>query len=259
MPQMMTILILFVLSTPLFAADRPTVWFDQAHGQAFRIDQQGPLHLTDFARMLVKQDCIVETSQQELSFDILKRVDALVLSGAFKPYSAKEITAIEQFLRGGGRLAVMLHIAPPLAELLHHFGVDFSNGVIREQDHVLAGDALNFRVTELGEHELNTGLQGFNIYGGWALTNFDQRARIIARTGPRAWVDLNRDRRFGSGDAVQSFGVAVTGELGRGAFVVFADDAIFQNQFLPENRELADNLAHWLLKRPVRQLAWLER
>lgn len=258
MSKLMTILILILLPGLSWAADKPTVWFDQGHGQVFRIDQQGPLHLTDFARMLVGQGCIVETSHQPLDSGMLKKVDALVISGAFKPFNKDEIVAIEAFLREGGRLAVMLHIAPPLRDLLYHFGVDFSNGVIRENGQVLAGDPLNFRVTELAEHPLTSGLQGFNLYGGWALTNVDQRARIIARTGPRAWVDLNGDRRLNSRDAVQSFGVVVAGELDQGAFVIFADDAIFQNQFLTENTDLATNLAHWLLKQPIRQLAGLE-
>jgi len=257
--RLLTILILILVPATLCATEKPRVWFDQGHGQVFRIDQQGPLHLTDFARLLVEQDCIVETSQRPLDSGLLEKVDALVLSGAFKPYGKEEIAAVEAYLRAGGRLAIMLHIAPPFGDLLYALGVDFSNGVIREQKQVLGGDPLNFRVTDLAEHPLTSGLDGFNVYGGWALTNIDERARIIARTGPGAWVDLNRDQQLNKGDAVQRFGVVVAGTLGEGAFVIFADDAIFQNQFLEQNRGLAENLAHWLLKQPVRQLALLER
>ncbi|TYO99219.1 hypothetical protein EDC39_10362 [Geothermobacter ehrlichii] len=258
MPFRLTLfLCLLMLPLSLRAAQKPVVWFDQAHGQAFRIDRQGPLHLTDFARLLIEQGSVAETSRQPLDSGMLDKAEALVLSGAFRPYSEAEIDAVMDFLRRGGRLAVMLHIAPPVGTLLHRLGVDFSNGVIREQDRILGGDPLNFRVVDLAAHPVLAGLRGFNIYGGWALTNTGSGCRIIARTGPRAWVDLDRNRRLNRGDAMQRFGVAVAGTLGKGGFIIFADDAIFQNRFLAANRRLAVNLARWLLGKPTqnRQVA----
>ncbi|ORJ62080.1 DUF4350 domain-containing protein [Geothermobacter hydrogeniphilus] len=255
MSRLITIFVICLFPSLLFAAGPPRIWFDQGHGQRFAVDRPGPLQLTGFARLLAEQGGRVETGRQALDSGMLEQVDVLVLSGAFKPYRSQEIDAVERFLRGGGRLAVMLHIAPPFGDLLYRLGVDFSNGVIREREQVLNGDPLNFRVTDFADHPLTRGLQGFNLYGGWALINTDQRARVIARTGPEAWVDLNRDQRLNGNDAVQSFGVVVVGESGKGAFVVFADDAIFQNRFLPENRQLADNLVRWLLRRPLPQLA----
>jgi len=45
----------------------------------------------------------------------------------------------------------------------------------------------------------------------------------------------------------QVFTVAVSGALGIGSFVLFGDDAIFQNRHLDENsRRLAANLAGWM-------------
>lgn len=255
--RLLFFVLLVFLSLPqsLLAADHPRVWFDQAHGQAFRIDQQGPLHLTDLASMLVTEGSIVETSRQLLDDAILSEVDGLILSGAFRPYSAKEIEAIVTFVKRGGRLAIMLHIGPPLRDLLHRLGVDFSNGVIREQQQILGKDPLNFHVSQLADHPLTVGLKGFNLYGGWALTNIDNRARLVAWTGPRAWVDLDRNRQLSKVDAMQPFGVIATGDLVEGSFVVFADDAIFQNQFLPGNVALAENLVRWLLNKDGRQVA----
>lgn len=72
-------------------------------------------------------------------------------------------------------------------------------------------------------------------------------AHIIASTSPRGWIDFNGDNKLSNGDVVQAFGVVVSGETGAGRFVVFADDAIFQNRFLDaSNRQLARNLARWL-------------
>jgi class 3 adenylate cyclase len=94
---------------------------------------------------------------------------------------------------------------------------------------------------------LLAGVQRFSLYGVWALMAFADNARVIASTSPDAWVDLDGDGTLSAGDAVQSFGVAVAGTMGRGAFVVFGDDAIFQNKFLDDdNRKLATNLAAWL-------------
>ena len=87
----------------------------------------------------------------------------------------------------------------------------------------------------------------YDLFGGWALINDGDGARVIARTGPGAWVDLDRDEKKGAKDPVQAFGVAVAGERGKGAFVVFGDDAIFQNRYLEEyNGPLGRNLVRWL-------------
>ncbi len=66
---------------------------------------------------------------------------------------------------------------------------------------------------------------------------------MIARTSPVAWIDLNRDGKFSEHDAKQSFGVAVAGKFDKGCYIVFGDDAIFQNIFLQkDNMPLGNNL-----------------
>ena len=72
-------------------------------------------------------------------------------------------------------------------------------------------------------------------------------AMIVAATSPKGWADLNGNRKLDKDDVVQAFGVVVEGQHGAGRFVVFGDDAMFQNKFLDEsNRQLAKNLARWL-------------
>ncbi|MBT0651634.1 DUF4350 domain-containing protein [Geomobilimonas luticola] len=229
------------------AGDRPSALFDEGHGQRFTIGEKGPLHLAGLAERFRAGGFEVKKSDGPLDGGILETADVLILSGPFTPYAAGEVAAIARFLERGGRLAAMLHVGPPLADLLHRIGVDFSNGVIREQDNVIDGNPLNFRVASLAGDPLMAGLDGFSVYGCWALTNTDSRAAIIASTGPRASVDLGTGPDGKPLQAVQSFGVAVAGKLGQGRFVVFGDDAIFQNRFLDvDNRHLADNLVQWL-------------
>ncbi|GFE57152.1 GldG family protein [Geobacter sp. AOG1] len=244
---MTVVLIVLCMAGVSNASAKQVVLFDEGHGQRFSIGEKGPLHLAGLAERFRMGGFEVTQSTGILADGTLAATDVLVLSGPFTPYAPDEVAAIAHFLERGGRLAVMLHVAPPLGDVLHRIGVDFSNGVIREHDNVIGDEPLNFRVTSLAGDPLLAGLGGFSVYGCWALTNIDSRATIIASTGARASVDLGTGADGKPLQAVQSFGVAVAGKLGQGRFVVFGDDAIFQNRFLDvDNRHLADNLVQWL-------------
>ena len=241
--------LLFILSFASFSAAAPTLLFDQGHGQAFTIEQKGDLHLGELAALFRIDGWQVASSPGTVTPQLLKKVDALVISGAFKPFASAEIEAIANFVQAGGRLVVMLHIAPPLVPLLHKFGVVTANGVVQEgsQSLILDGQALNFKVANLQKHPLNHDLNYFSLYGGWPLLPQGGNVHSVASTSPTAWVDLDRDKVLSLNDAVQEFSVLVTGKVGQGEFAVFADDAIFQNRFLEgENVRLAKNLSHWL-------------
>jgi len=231
------------------------VLFDQGHGQAFTIEKDGDLQLGKLAGRLRSSGWEVVATRDPLTPQLLNGVNALVISGAFKPPSANEIKAIFGFLHNGGRLVVLLHIAPPLAPLLTELGVASANGVIRERamSQIIDGEPLYFRVSNLKGHPLNKGLTYFSLYGGWPLLPIHGDAHTIASTSPMAWVDLNNDNMLSNKDAVQTFGVLVTGNIGKGEFAVFADDAIFQNRFLKgENEKLLDNLSVWMMRgKPV--------
>jgi hypothetical protein len=139
-------------------------------------------------------------------------------------------------------------VAPIISNLLARFDVVHSNGVIREEVPAqIAGEALNFHVARLEKEPLFAGIDHFAVYGCWALASEGKFARIVARSGDKSWVDLNGDRTFSPPDAMQSLGMVALGEVGRGNFVIFGDDAIFQNSFLTgSNRQLAKNLVERL-------------
>ena len=240
------------LLLPLHVADAASgkvVLFDEGHGQRFLIGKNGPLDLSGLAALFKGEGLTVRVNTGKITTESLANVDALVISGAFSPFEPPEIAAIARFLGSGGRMCVMLHIGPPVADLLHQVNVSISNGVIHEQENQLRKDGLDYRITRMKPHELMKGVKSFSVYGGWALVNTAKNAEIIAQTSALAWVDLNKDNKFGEGDAMQSFGVVIAGSSGRGGFVVFGDDAMFQNKFLVEgNAVLAKNLAKWLGK-----------
>lgn len=225
----------------------PTVLFDEGHGQHFKVAGHGPLDLSGLATQFESQGLRVATSAQEIDDTILSGADVLVISGAFAPFTLAETDAIMRFVTRGGRLCAMLHIPQPLLPLLERLGVVTSNGVIRERENLIDVDPMNFRVTRLAQHELTKGLDSFDVFGAWALQGSGDKAAAVAQTGATAWVDLNHDRELQERDAVQSFAVTMAGQLGTGRFVVFGDDAVFQNQFFKGNNEgLGRNLARWL-------------
>jgi len=253
--RIMLLMMVWVLSSQsVFAA--PRILFDEGHAQAFKVGDTGELQLSTFAELFREAGGEVVAGSSPLNAQHLKNTQALVISGPFKPLTSEEIDAVLDFVRGGGRLAVMLHIGPPLSGLLKRLGVLHSNGVIQEQVNVIEGDALNFRAQIVSPHPVTSGLETFSLYGSWALLPEGKQTEILARSSEQSWVDLNGNRQHDASDAQQAFAVLVHGRLGQGEYLVFADDAIFQNRFLHgDNLTLARNLATWLLAGPQGTLA----
>ncbi|MCM2264291.1 MAG: DUF4350 domain-containing protein [Desulfuromonadales bacterium] len=247
MKRWLSLLLFGFLWLPQTVLAAPVVLFDEGHGQPFLASGERPLDLSALAGIFTTAGYEVRTSSQLLDSSKLAGVDVMISSGAFQPFKPEEVAAVLAFVERGGGLAVMLHIAPPLAGLLHTLEVDFTNGTLREQSNVIGENRQDFRVRDLSSHPLNDGLQDFAVYGAWALRGTAPAVEIVARTGAHGWIDLNRDRQLSAGDAVQPFGVAVAGTFGQGHFAVFGDDALFQNRYLEgSNRALAVNLARWL-------------
>lgn len=229
------------------ATRHATVLFDAGHGQRFVIDRDEPLDLSALAGTLRHDGFDVRATTDPLTDRRLAGVDVLVISGAFQPLTGAESAAVLRFVARGGRLCVMLHVAPPLAPLLARMGVVTSNGVIRERRNLLDGQPLDFYVASIDPHPLTRDLPRFAVYGAWALLAEAPGVAVVARTSRWSWVDLDGDSRLGPADARQSLGVVVAGRYGRGSLAVFGDDAMFQNMFLRgENARLARNLARWL-------------
>jgi len=241
-----------LLSLPLTAiAQPPRLLFDQGHRQAFVIDQAGPLHLGNLARVMDAEGWAISISSGELTSETLQGIDALIISGAFQPLNPQEINAIETFLQNGGRLAIMLHIYQPLVPLLQRLGVEVGDRVIQERQNRFDEQPVDFFVSNFKPHPLTKGLQQFAIYGGWPLQSLNTQAEEIAHCSPQAWVDSDNDQNLSDQDLVRPFAVLISGSFGKGAFAVFADDAIFQNKFLTGgNLDLAMNLARWLMGEP---------
>ena len=237
----------------------PTVLFDQGHGQHFVIGNNGELDLSKLAGVFRDQGWEVKSANKPFTADLLRNAHALIISGAFKRLTPQEIAVLKDYLNNGGQIAIMLHIGSPVARLLNALGIAVSNGVIRERGNLIQDNPTDFLIKDLSAHPLTKGVESIAFYGTWAI-DAPLPANSIARTLPGAWIDLNGNKTFDkpvfqefngrkrqvSGDVTQAFTVIATGQVGRGQFVVFGDDAIFQNRFLTgSNEQLARNLATW--------------
>ena len=241
----LVLIITLLYATSSFGKESPLILFDQGHNQRFLIEDSGELQLSRLAETFKAQGARVGSTKAPLCDESLLGVSGLVISGPFEQLQPKEIEAVLRFLKSGGRLAAMLHIGAPLAGLLSGLDVDSSNGVLHERRNIIDKD-INFRLNTLSASPLFAGISQFSAYGAWALDP-GGTASIIASTSPEAWVDLNGDGSLSKGDAIGSFGLVVNGTFGAGSFVIFGDDAIFQNRYLDaDNLKLAANLGSWL-------------
>ncbi len=250
--RLICLISLMALLLGVFAARgeaAPKVLFDTGHGERFLIDKEGPLQLSGLAGICAAAGVEVAKLDKPIDDAALAGADGLVISGAFAPLGADEVEAVVRFMERGGRLAVMLHIAPPLSSLLDRIGIMYTNGVIEEREDIINGNPQDFWVKRFGSHPLLKGIERFSLYGVWGVINADDRGRVIASTGPLAWIDL-QGNRIQTKEETGSFGVVCAGDLGKGGFLIFGDDAIFQNKYLDkDNRALAVNLAQWLRQR----------
>lgn len=242
------LLYLFTFSSLSFAVS--SVLFDEGHAQQFLIDGDRSLDLSELAESFRQVGFEVGSHSGTLTANVLSEVDVLVISGAFKPLAKEEIQAVVDFVYNGGGLAVMLHVAPLIGELLHRLDVDFTNGTLRETTGLIEDNPLDFKIYNLHTHPVTDGLLQFSLYGSWALRSTAPHVKVIAETTEKGWVDLDRDNRLSANDAVQKFGVMAAGEIGQGRYLVIGDDAIFQNRFFDrDNRELALRIVEWLSDR----------
>ncbi len=236
-----------LLLCQLASAQAKTVLVDQSHGQPFIIEREGALDLSTFASVL-RENHQLSISDGKITSSVLSKVDVLITSGAFVKYDQAELAAINRFINDGGSLCVMIHIAPVYGPLLSSIGVSVSSAVIHETQNTIAKKSSDFTVSHLVDHPLFADLQFFSLFGGWALKSNEKSGAIIASTTPGARLDINRNRMPDRNDPVAQWGVIVQGKIGKGRYVVFADDAMFQNRFLTkENRQLAKNLSAWLM------------
>lgn len=244
------VLFLSLMMTLFFGlskAQAQVVLFDEGHGQAFLISKEGALHLSQLARTLKNEGIEVRSIKGTFNLEQLSTAKALIISGPFKPITEQEINVLNDYVNSGGILIVMLHISQPAQKLFQSFSISITNGAISELENLVDNKKTDFYVKTLIEHPLTTNSTDFAVYGCWGLISDNKDVSMIASTSANSWIDLNINGVLDNYEPKGPFGIFATGNSGKGSFIFFADDAIFQNNFLKgANQKLAENLAKYI-------------
>lgn len=225
---------------------RPTAVFDLAHSEIFSPVKNGPLNYSAFHDAWKARGEEVGINKEPITKATLKGVKTYIIAGPIQPIAPQEISALEEFVKDGGNLLVLLHISFPVSQLTNSFGIVVSNFTIGEKTGLIENKSQDFFVTNFGQHAVTSGLKKIAVYGTWGLMA-DDKAKVVAATTGKAWADMDRNRAFDKGEPVQEFGIVAVSEFGKGKVAVVADDAPFANRFIGEadNRKLAENIIGW--------------
>ncbi|MCX7990446.1 MAG: DUF4350 domain-containing protein [Proteobacteria bacterium] len=245
--KLFLLLTILVLISPASAENLNKVLFDEGHGQPFLISKEGNLQLSNLAKILREEGLELFTSDAPFSKNFLKDYKSVIISGPFKEISKQETEELFNFVSDGGNLVVMLHISLPAEGLFKRFGVEITRGSVSESENLITkGKNIDFEIKNLSNNTLFRNLTKFSVYGAWGLIS-EKDDLIIAKTSNKSWVDLNRNGIFDDNEPKGPFGIIASGIIGKGKFIFFGDDTIFQNNFLKdENLTLAKNLARVL-------------
>ncbi|MDH3974287.1 MAG: DUF4350 domain-containing protein [Deltaproteobacteria bacterium] len=237
---------LFLLSLSGHAASAE-IYFDTSHRVIFHPSSEQHLGLKKFVSLFRENGDHVEIGDYPLGILDTGTVDVLVIPGSMAPYSPEEIDLVEKFVNDGGRLLVLLHIAPPLARLTERFGIILSNAVISENENKINGRSQDFFVKDMASHEITRDVSMIAFYGSWGLLA-EGKGKVLAFTSENAYADFNRNRRFDHGEPRAKMGVVAVSDHGKGKVVVVADDAPLANAFIDvgDNRKFAGNIVNWL-------------
>ena len=145
---------------------------------------------------------------------------AYIIAGPTKRFEESEVTQIEDFVKRGGKLIIMVHIPPSnLKPLLDTFGIEVSPEPLKERE-VSAFPAY--------PHVLTEGVHKIVLYGCFRVSN----PLFKTKTG---------------------VGVVGYKEYGEGEVLVIGDDALFIDEYIrsASNLDYARNIARWLGLRSV--------
>ena len=238
---------LFLVLSFAASANAGNVYFDVSHRVIFQPDSDKKLGLKRFVSLFEKNGDNVHIKAPKFNAPKEARPDVLILPGSMTPYSGHEINKIEKFVKEGGSLLVLLHIAPPLARVTEVFGIVLSNAVISETENLIDGQSQDFYAKHISPHPVTEGVSSVAVYGTWGLLP-EKEARVVAATGDNAFPDFNRNRVRDKDEPRVKVGVVAISEYGKGKVVVVADDAPLANAFLDmgDNLKLAKNIVSWL-------------
>jgi hypothetical protein len=240
-----SVILFFTTQSQLIAGD---VFFDTSHRVVFHPQSSEPLGLKRFLSLFEQKGVTVRVGNLDFSRESFKDIETIVLPGSMISFKKSEIDQIDSFVKRGGNLIILLHIASPFARLTQRFGIMVSNMVISEQHNLIEERSQDFFAREIKPHAITQGVKEVALYGTWGLLAV-KGAEVVVSTTDHAWGDGNRNRVHDAGEPVGKVGVVAVAQPGEGKVVVIADDAPMANAFLEvgDNLILAQNIVNWMI------------
>ena len=194
---------------------------------------------TNFTRYLTSLGYNVTSNTVGLTSALLSKYQILILCSPTSVFQPSEVTAIENFVSGGGGLFFMAANWTPLPgnSVTSEFGVTITADYIQSPE---AGDPqmANFGVSNISSSPVTAGVpfMPVNIAAPMAVAP-DSRATVVAWTPDDTY----------SGSQKGPFPFVISEEHGAGRVVIFADN-FFENPIFPspEKMTLTRNIVGWL-------------
>lgn len=234
----------------------PMVLIDEAHNNFHTATGR----YLPFAELLRRDGYVVKASAVRFTTEALRDGKVLVIANAVEAFTSEEITAVRDWVAGGGSLLLIADHPPyvgPAAELGNAFGVRFLNGVAVEPNN--RSGRIVFRRSDgtLMNHPVTKGIEEVATFTGTSF-QLDAPGQPLLVFGPEvySWKEENDPNPVPVKGHLQG---AVL-EFGKGRVAVFGEAAMFSAQLAgpdkhsmgmnasiaKQNPQFLLNVMHWL-------------
>lgn len=260
-------------------ATRQTLCFIEGHGEPDIEDQESAHGLSQMKAALSSENYEVKKILLASLEKVPEECAAVVIAGPERPFLEHELSALKEYLDGGGRALFLLapQRSPELREFLEPWGVKVGEDVVVDQVvRLFQGPALGLAPlvdTYDTQHEITRELKGRTIFPMTRSVASDATGKPglkvteIVRTSPSSWAETDLtglfERQVATLDATDtrgpvSIGVAVEADLkemgvadeGDARLAVFGSIEFAENQHFEGtffNRDLLLNTVGWLV------------
>jgi len=240
--------------TAAAAASTIRLYVDEAHDEAFTVDQQravamNPQHPESVLLGVLTSSGAIADRQTTapLTYANLTNYDALIIAAPRQPLSGDEIAAVLRFIRAGGGLILIGGAGIDTASMnsiAAAFGLRYLGGPLCSNPHLQ--DACSFDVAYIDPtHPVTAGLSVLTYNWGTGLVS-DAQWQALVKTGPEAWLDPNGNRIHDPAERPGPFIHTAVRSFGSGRAIAIGNSYQFRAQ--PDdgnNFALGVNAVNW--------------
>lgn len=229
--------------------NKNTLLFDLAHREVFSPDDPSPRGQQKVYEYLKKYGFQVERNEKEFTPEVLSKTAAVYIPGPMTSFTPAEIRNLKKFVENGGAVILTVHVSYFMQDLLAEFGFQITGSPIHQKEYSFHNTDTDFLAPVVEASKLTEDVKSVAVMGTWGIRATTDKARVVVSTTQEAWSDLNGSGKLDEGDAQGSFGVVGFSELGKGIFILIADDAVFANALIENenNKKLLENISKIIL------------